>query len=272
LHKPELSAIAERFDENAVILSSLMARRLGLKVGDRLQLSSSRGARTLQVLAVTDAVGFVPMLDTYRNSKTYAVVEAQNYPLLEPFAEPIGAALVLTESGSVPKPELDWMRLYDQIHRSRQVYATPGWAYETARRRETNRDFLIFDVIILLTSVLAAVGVANQLILAVHTRRRELALLRVLGMTADQIRKMLMMEGAFVGLLGGVMAVVLGIPLGFGSIAALKLVSAFEVRFELPWYYPPLVVAGAVTIALAAALYPARRAASARSAEFIHYE
>lgn len=268
LERPDLGAIAERFDDRSVILSKLMARRLGLAVGDRLELSSPAGNKTLEVTAVTDAIGFVPMLDTYRNSKTYAIVEAANYPLLAPFALPLGA-LVLTESR--PGDAIDWKRLGDQVAAS-GVYLNAGWTYERLRKRETNRDFLIFDVIILLTSVLAAIGVANQLILAVHTRRRELALLRVLGMTADQIRKMLLLEGAFVGLLGGTLAVVLGIPLGLGSIAALKLVSAFEVHFELPWFYPPLTVAGAVVIALIAALYPARRAASARSAEFIHYE
>ena len=38
-----------------------------------------------------------------------------------------------------------------------------GSGYEAARKRETDSDFLIFDVILLLTSVLAAVGVASQL-------------------------------------------------------------------------------------------------------------
>lgn len=268
----ELAAVAEHFDDNSVILSTLMARRLGLARGDHLELSSPAGRRVLEVIAVTDAVGFVPMTDTYRNTKTYAVIEASNYPLIAPFAPPMGSALVLTEPSSLVGQAIDWKRLYGEVAASQGVFATPGWAYEAARKRETNRDFLIFDVIILLTSVLAAIGVANQLILAVHTRRRELALLRVLGMTPDQIRKMLLLEGGFVGLLGGTLAVALGVPLGLGSIAALKLVSAFEVNFELPWFYPPLTVAGAVCIALLAAIYPARRAASSRSAEFIHYE
>jgi putative ABC transport system permease protein len=272
LGRPELQAVAERFDENSVILSTLMARRLGLSPGDRLELSSPAGKRVLEVVAVTDAIGFVPMPDTYRNTKTYAVIEAGNYPLIAPFAQPLGSALVLTEPSSMAGQAIDWKRLYGRVAATRDVFATAGWAYEAARKRETNRDFLIFDVIILLTSVLAAIGVANQLILAVHTRRRELALLRVLGMTPDQIRKMLLLEGGFVGLLGGTLAVALGIPLGLGSIAALKLVSAFEVNFELPWFYPPLTVAGAVCVALMAAVYPARRAASSRSAEFIHYE
>ena len=62
------------------------------------------------------------------------------------------------------------------------------------------------------------------------------------------------------------------IIVGFGSLAALKLVSAFDVRFELPPHYIVLTIAGAVAVALLAALYPARRAAQAQSAESIHYE
>lgn len=271
MRRPELEEIAARFDERSVILSTLMARRLGLSAGDRVELSGPRGSRTLEVVAVTDAFGFVPMTETYRNTKTYAVIEAANYPLIEAFAQPLGAAIVLTRSGQRPVPYEAWDELRARADASR-VFATSGWAYEALRKRETNRDFLIFDVIILLTTVLAAIGVANQLILAVHARRRELALLRVLGMTTDQIRKMLLLEGAFVGLLGGTLAVLVGVPLGLGAIAALKVVSAFDVHFALPWFYPPLTIAGAIGIALLAALYPARKAASARSAEFVHYE
>jgi putative ABC transport system permease protein len=94
----------------------------------------------------------------------------------------------------------------------------------------------------------------------------------VLGMTAAQVQKMLWLEGAFVGLLGGSLAVVLGIPLGYTSLAALNAVSAFDVQFHLPLRYVILTIAAAVGVALVAALYPARRAARARSAESIHYE
>lgn len=268
--KPELIAIAERFDANTTILSTLMARRFGVGVGDRLTLSSPGGERELEVVGVTDAVGFVPTHETYRNTKTYAIVEAANYPLIQPFAAPIGHAMVLTSAHDGAAP--DWRGVRRDIPHGPLVFMLSGTEYEWIRRRETDGDFAIFDLILLLTSVLAAVGVANQLMLAVHTRRREIALLRVLGMTPVQIRKMLLLEGGFVGLLGGVLAVVLGLPLGFGSLAALELVSAFDVRFELPLHYIVFTIAGAVAVSLLAALYPARRAAQAQSAESIHYE
>jgi ABC-type antimicrobial peptide transport system permease subunit len=64
----------------------------------------------------------------------------------------------------------------------------------------------------------------------------------------------------------------LGVPLGFASLAALKLVSAFEVHFALPPEYVLLTILGAVAVAVLAALYPARRAANVRSAESVQYE
>ncbi|HEY6723777.1 MAG TPA: FtsX-like permease family protein [Polyangiaceae bacterium] len=270
--RPELIAIVERFDAGTTVLSTLMARRLGVDAGDRVTLSSPTGKRTLEVAGVTDAVGFVPTFETYRNTKTYAIIEAANYPLIEPFAAPIGNALVITSPRTSAGEGLDAHSVIGEIPRQPGVFMLSGSSYEWIRRRETDGDFAIFDLILLLTSVLAAVGVANQLMLAVHARRREIALLRVLGMTPAQIRKMLLLEGGFVGLLGGVLAVTLGIPLGFGSLAALELVSAFDVRFELPPHYIVLTIAGAVVVSLLAALYPARRAAQAQSAESIHYE
>lgn len=270
--RPDLIAIAERFDADTIILSTLMARRFGVGVGDGLTLTSPAGERRLEVAGVTDAVGFVPTFETYRNSKTYAIIEATNYPLIQPFAAAIGHALVVTAPPAYDGEPPDWHAALAAVPRATGVFVLPGSGYEWMRRRETDGDFAIFDLILLLTSVLAAVGVANQLMLAVHARRREIALLRVLGMTPVQIRKMLLLEGGFVGLLGGVLAVILGIPLGFGSLAALKLVSAFDVRFELPLYYIALTIAGAVVVALLAALYPARRATQAQSAESIHYE
>jgi putative ABC transport system permease protein len=131
--------------------------------------------------------------------------------------------------------------------------------------KETGRDFWIFDVILALTTALAAVGVANQLAIFVHARRRELLLYRTLGMTESDVRRVVLGEGAFAGLLGGLLAVLLGVPLGYATVGALRVVSAFEVSFDLPGRYILYTMAGSVLLSLLAALYPARRAARAAS-------
>ena len=68
------------------------------------------------------------------------------------------------------------------------------------------------------------------------------------------------------------MAVVLGIPLGFLSLGALTVISAFEVHFALPPHYVVATILGALVISLASALYPALRASGLSSAESVHYE
>ena len=119
---------------------------------------------------------------------------------------------------------------------------------------------------------MAAIGIANNLVLSAHVRRREIALYRVLGMQAHQIRTLYLIEGAFIGILGGIMAAILGVPLGFAAIGALEIVSAFDVHFVLPPAYVVWTVIGAIAVSLASALYPASRASGMSSAESVHYE
>jgi putative ABC transport system permease protein len=154
----------------------------------------------------------------------------------------------------------------------RGVHLTAGSTYKRTRLRETDRDFVIFDLILLLTSVLAAVGIANQMVLSVHSRQREIALYRVLGMTPRQVRRLILMEGGFIGLLGGGLAAMLGVPLGYAAIGALRAVSAFEVEFHLPFSYVVVTIVGSVVIALGASIHPAAKAARIDSAESVHYE
>ncbi|MFT3768010.1 MAG: FtsX-like permease family protein [Minicystis sp.] len=91
-------------------------------------------------------------------------------------------------------------------------------------------------------------------------------------MTAGQVRRLVLMEGAFVGLLGGCLAALLGVPLSYTALGALRAVSGFDVHFALPPSYVILTVAGSVLISTLASLLPAVRAARANSAESVHHE
>jgi putative ABC transport system permease protein len=120
--------------------------------------------------------------------------------------------------------------------------------------------------------MLAAIGIANQLVLSVRARRRELALYRVLGMRAEQVRRMVMLEGIFIGFLGGTLATLLGVPLGYAAVGVLRAVSAFDVQFDLPPLYVVFTVLGSIVIAGLAARHPAAEAARSDAAESVHYE
>ncbi len=107
--------------------------------------------------------------------------------------------------------------------------------------------------------LIAVLGIMNTLALSVHERTREIGLLRAVGMTRVQVRRMIRWEGVAVALLG----VVVGVPLGtwLGWAATRVLADEGLTRFELP--AGQLLAAGvlAVSAALVAAIGPARRAA-----------
>ena len=268
---PDQVALAQSLGPGRTILSRMMARRFGVTVGERLVIDNGDQIAQLEVAAITDELGYVPMVGPYRASKTYALIDEDDFGLIAPYAAPIGAAHLLADtSGHVPYAE--WRKRLARFHRIRSVRIEVGARFERQRIRETDSDFAIFDVILLLTTVLAGVGIANNMVLSAHSRRREIALYRVLGMTVRQVRRMFMMEGIFIGLLGGGLAACLGVPLGYAAIGALKVVSAFPVQFDLPPMYLVATVAGAVAVSLAASAYPAWRAAGSSSAESVHYE
>jgi putative ABC transport system permease protein len=269
--REDLAARAERLGPGRVLVSSMMARRFDVGVGDHLEITSVVGRRRLEIVAVDDELGYLPSVGPYRNGKTYAVLDRADLDLIEPYVRGAEVDAILADPAARegPPPWLDRLRRLD---REENVFVHHGTQLEADRLRETDRDFAIFDLILALTTLLAAIGIANNMVLAVHGRRREIALYRVLGMTADQVRQMFLMEGAFVGLLGGPLAAALGAPLGYAAVEALAIVSAFDVRFDLPASYVAWTILGATVVAFVAALYPAAAAAGARSAESIHYE
>jgi putative ABC transport system permease protein len=268
--RPDLVAIARKLGPGKAILSKMMAKRYRVREGDFIELSGRGGTKRLAIVGVTDGLGFIPYQQPYRNSKTYATIDAADQELLTPYTESLGAVAVIPD-GERPLIERWIGQMYRQS-RLRGMMPFPGSYYRWIRVRETQRDFVIFDLILFLTSVLAAIGIANQLVLSVHARQREIALFRVLGMTGGDVRRMIVLEGAFIGMLGGGLAALMGVPLGAAAVGALKTVSAFEVSFAVPLRFVVATIVGAVIVSLGASLYPAAKAAKRSSAESVHYE
>jgi putative ABC transport system permease protein len=134
-------------------------------------------------------------------------------------------------------------------------------AVQRAQNRKTVDTMLLIGLAMLAVSVVVAlVGVSNTLTLSVMERGREIALLRALGLTQGQTRRLLAAEGAATAGVAGMVAVVVGT--GFALLAAgltLGPIDSFTVT--LPWGRLALVLAVSVATGLLASLLPASRAA-----------
>lgn len=114
--------------------------------------------------------------------------------------------------------------------------------------------------LVVMSVIIAALGFVSTMSLVVIQRRREIGILRAMGLRAQQVRAMVTRESLSLGLT----AVLTGVGLGvaFGSIGAQSLVGALTPGFVwgLPLRLLAAVVLGALVLVLVAALPPARRA------------
>ncbi|MEQ8839517.1 MAG: FtsX-like permease family protein [Acidimicrobiales bacterium] len=129
---------------------------------------------------------------------------------------------------------------------------------------------LVVNALLALAIVIALIGIANTLALSVHERTRELGLLRAVGMTRRQTRRMVRWEAVIVALFGTVLGVGAGVLFGWGAVSALP-DSSFGGSFTIPIAPIAQVVVLAAVATLVAAWLPARRAGNLRVLDAISH-
>lgn len=112
-----------------------------------------------------------------------------------------------------------------------------------------------------LAVLIALLGIANTLTLAIHERTRELGLLRAVGQTRPQLRAMIRWESVLVAAFGTVGGLTLGAFLGWVLVKASDGASDSTFAFSIPPQQLLLVALVGLTAGALAGLRPARRAA-----------
>ncbi|MGW1988793.1 ABC transporter permease [Embleya sp. NPDC001921] len=130
--------------------------------------------------------------------------------------------------------------------------------YKQTVRDQTDLVLHMIYGLLGLAIVIAILGVVNTLALSVIERTREIGLLRAIGASRVQIRRMIRLESAVIAVFGAVLGLVLGV--GWGVSAQRMLASQGLDVLTIPWPTIVGVVIGAGVVGLLAALLPALRA------------
>ena len=125
----------------------------------------------------------------------------------------------------------------------------------------------ILYVLLALSVIVSLFGIVNTLVLTVFERTRELGMLRAIGMTRRQVRRMIRHESVITALIGGTLGIVLGIILGALLIARVEFI-----EFALPTTQIIVFAIAAIVVGILAAIFPARRAAKLDPLEALQYE
>lgn len=125
----------------------------------------------------------------------------------------------------------------------------------------------ILYVLLALSVLVSLFGIVNTLVLAVFERTREIGMLRAIGMTRRQVRRMIRHESVITALVGAAVGIVLGIVLAAVLIARIDFID-----FAFPSAQIVVFLLASVLVGVAAAILPARRAARLDPLEAIAYE
>lgn len=259
--RPEL---ARRFGEvRSLVVSPRLARLSDLGEGSAVTLMTDGGPVAYTVLAVSDRVGFFPDDPAFALAHPRFVeqdfcVAADRFERLTLHLEPgVRAGEVV---GAVRRAE-PGLR-----------FSKSGEGILAYLLRDVTRDFRLFQILLGLVLLLGGVGVLNAMTIAALGRAREIGVLRALGASRRQLRRMFVVEGAVVGVLASATAWGLGVPLGQIVVRGMNRVAGLDAPYLVPWHAVLLVPVLGVGIGVAAALVPGVRAARVEPAEAIRFE
>ncbi|MER7245653.1 FtsX-like permease family protein [Kribbella sp. NPDC000426] len=125
----------------------------------------------------------------------------------------------------------------------------------------------VLYVLLALSVLVSLFGIVNTLVLTVFERTRELGMLRAIGLTRGQVKRMIRQESVITALIGAVIGILVGLLLAWLLAARLD-----EISFTVPVSQLVIFAVVSVVVGIFAAIWPARRAAKLNPLEALQYE
>jgi putative ABC transport system permease protein len=250
--------LASLGDDGAVVPDDV-ADDKDLVVGDSFAvLTADNERREFVVRGIYDGSPFYPLLGTASISREAfdALYDRprNRFTLINVPGAPTEAQKATVESGLDGFPDT-------------RVFTRQEWIDK--EDTEISQFLLLLYVLLALSVIVSLFGMINTLALSVFERTRELGMLRAVGMTRRQVRRMVRHESVITALIGAA----LGLPLGiFLALLVTQALSEYDLQFAIPAGALITFVIVSVIAGIVAAILPARRAARLRVLEALQYE
>ncbi|MEK6527187.1 MAG: FtsX-like permease family protein [Nitrospirota bacterium] len=247
--------------ENGVIVSEVLAGALGVTTGGTIRLMTPSGEKQFPVMGVfydyaTDGGKLVMDRALYRQ-----LWQDETTTLFAVYATP-GA-------------DIDAVRRHiaETVGREGHLLVISNADLKKEILAIFDRTFTITYALEFIAVVIALLGIVNTLLTSVLERQRELATLRAIGASAQQIRRLVLWESSYLGLLGAALGVLGGVLL---AVLLIEVINKQSFGWTIQFTLPGSMLVEAVGVALAAAVVagtlPARWAAKQPIVDGLRYE
>jgi putative ABC transport system permease protein len=252
-------AVLRRLRDDQAVLSDGFASDHNLKVGDRFRLlSQTRRRPSFEVAgefhSKLEVFGSVLITQAAMAREFGQTQDTIDFVQVKPSANPAEVQAILSRGVETAFPVAEVLN-----------------QQELKESREEQVDQLVNLVyaLLLLAILISLFGIANTLALSIHERRRELGMLRAIGMSRRQVRTMIRYEAVITALIGAIIGMALGLV--FAALIAQPLKDeGFTLSYPVGSLIGLLVFAA--IIGVLAAILPARRASRLDVLESLQYE
>lgn len=254
------AAVAQLATGRWIIANGIFASQAGLSDGQAVTMDTPNGRRTYHVAGIGN---------DYLNAKLSTIYVSQDL-LARDFN--VTSDLLLMANRA---PGADAAATTARLQRlladfpAFRLYEAREWRDE--QLRTFDQTMVIFYALIAALALPSLLALINTLAISVLARTREIGMLRAVGATRRQIRRMVMAESLLLTFIGTAFGVVAGLWLGYALVVAMGAVG-WQMPWAFPWAGVVLTLVVGVVFGVLASVVPARSASRLNVVDALHHE